>query len=206
MLSDMKDHLILQWISIIISALNVIFKDIQTGSSLLEHGGHIRSMWAECTGFLMRSRDSLLWRIKNCFNTSFHYVFSGRIWPIQQVRGTSAKYVEQIIWHIRRPCFHSHASMEVNWDVQQLLDRVRFMVPWRCQLFEISYCCTVCTASMMPDETFPNLSWVRNSLDFDVFYLSNTAAFKNNITERKICVCATFGILDTGLRQRVFVV
>lgn len=68
----------------------MIFKDIlQAGPSLRQHGGHMKSMWVE--------RHSLLWRIKNCFNTLFQTVFSDRIGPIYKVRGMSAKYVEQII-------------------------------------------------------------------------------------------------------------
>ena len=51
--------------------MNVIIKEIPLpGSSLLEHGGHMKSMWVECAGYLMRSRDSLLLRIKNSFNAS----------------------------------------------------------------------------------------------------------------------------------------
>lgn len=128
------------WIATIISAMNVIFKDIlQATSSLLEHVRNTKSMWVECTRFFMRSRDSLLRRIKNYLNTLFQTVFSERIWPIYKVRGTSANCVEQIIWCIIRPYFNSRLNgIELRSTVISWEERVRVMVLWHWQHF----CCT----------------------------------------------------------------
>ena len=114
-----------------------------TGSSLLEHSGHMKSMWVECTGFLMRSSYSLRLRIKNCFVTLLHTVFSGRMWKVCTV--------EQNIWRIIRSCFYSNHSMEsTKWRC--VAWRAGLMVPWPWQHFEFSLCCIIYTALMMPDE------------------------------------------------------
>lgn len=177
----MKAHFIpvnLQWIATIISCVNVIFKDTPwAGWSLLEHGGHMKTMWAECTGFLMRSRDGLMWRRKNCFVTLFQSVFSERIWPICKVRETSAKRLEQNIWRVLRSCFNSHFSMGLIWGVLQLMGRREFG-SW-CPDTDTTLKSAFVVLSMRYQwhqmKTFTNFSCTRNSLSF---HLSNTVAFE----------------------------
>lgn len=74
----------------------------------LEHGGHMKSLWVERTGLLMRSRDSLQWRIKNRFNTLFQTLFSEDLTNLQGERDI-CKVCRATIWCIVRSGFNSHS-------------------------------------------------------------------------------------------------